>query len=94
MHMPMIYVRKVRMLVIHGDVLMRMVVRCCPITIEIEIVRVLVMPVVVVVLVRMRHSLMRVVMLVVLGQMKPDAQSHQHCCAPEQRRRRFTEQRQ
>ena len=67
MHMPVINVRKVRMLMIHRDVLMRMVVRCCPITIEIELVRMIVMPVVVGVRVRMRHGLMGVVVLMVFG---------------------------
>ena len=65
MHMPMINIGKVRMLVSHCDVPMHMFVR--HFLIPIEIVRMIVMLVVVGVLVCMRHSVMRVVVLVVFG---------------------------
>ena len=91
MHMPMINIGKVRMLVGQRDVLMQMFVRCF--LIPIKIVHVIVM-FVVCMLMRMLNGIMRVIMLVVLGQVQPDTHGHQRRSEPEWRCRRFTQQQQ
>lgn len=66
MHVPMIDIGKVRMLVRQRDVFMHMLVRAT--TIPTEIVRVIVMFVAVTVRMRVGDGLMRVIVLMVLGQ--------------------------
>ena len=92
MRVAMIDVRKVRMFVPHCEVLMHMIMR--RIFIPIKVVRMIVMPVTVCMQMGMCGRLMRVVMLMVFGQMQPDTHCHQRCRRPEQRRCRFAQQHQ
>lgn len=87
--MPMMDVRKMRMLMSQGLMPMQMAVRL--VAIPLEIMRVLVMQVVNVWM-GVFEWLMRVLMLVTLGQMQPNPNPHQGGGDPERRRRRFTQE--
>ena len=89
MTMPVVNIRKMRMLVDNGDVFMRMIVWDLYVPLE----RVL-MPVMrfVRVHVTVFEWLMDMFVLVVLGQVQPHAPGHQACSQPECRISRFAEQ--
>src|SRR5256885_7999644 len=83
MHMPMMNVRVVRMPVSQHLVRMGMDMRvfAAPFS-AMAMLMVLIMSVAV----RMHDRLMRVLMLMTLSQVKPNADAHEHCRRPEQRR--------
>ncbi|OLE06244.1 MAG: hypothetical protein AUG53_14435 [Delftia sp. 13_1_20CM_4_67_18] len=86
MHMPMMNVRVVRMPVSQHLVRMGMDMRffAAPFS-AMAMLMVLIMSVAV----RMHDRLMRVLMLMTLSQVKPNADAHEHCRRPEQRGGRF-----
>ena len=87
--MAVMDVRKMGMLVGQDCMPMRMAVRLAAIPVEIVFVRVMR---VVNVWMGVFERLMRVLMLVMLGQMQPNPNPHQESGDPERRRRRFAQQ--
>lgn len=84
-------VRKMRVLVHHGHVLMQMVVRLSAVPIR---AMCMLMMRVVRVHVAMFQRLMGMIVLMALGQVQPDADAHQRTRRPERGRYRFTQQHQ